>query len=117
MLGQLDTFDLEALMSDDPEFVGVFPLDGLPRGIDGRRTIKLIVNLEPRSLPGSHWVAIYRRDGKAFYFDTFGRLPPKDIHTWLSNNSRTWTNFDKTIQLANDKVSCGYICLEFLKKL
>ena len=114
---QLDTFDLEALMDDDPDFVGVFPLDGLPRGIDGRKTIKLIVNLEPRSHPGSHWIAIYRRNGKAHYFDTFGREPPKTIRTWLTNNSYTWTFFNKVIQAANDKVSCGYICLEYLKKL
>src|SRR3977135_1648595 len=80
-------------------------------------TIKLIANLEPRSHPGSHWVAIYRRDGKAHYFDTFGRPPPKTIHAWLSNNSLTWSYFDKVIQAANDKVSCGYLCLEYLKKL
>ena len=114
---QLDTFDLEALMDEDAAFVGVFALDSLPRGIDMHKTIKLIANLEPRSHPGSHWVAIYRRDGKAHYFDTFGRPPPKLIHAWLSNNSLTWSYFDKVIQAANDKVSCGYLCLEYLKKL
>ena len=53
-MGQLNTNDLEALMSDDPEFVGVFSRDRIPQGIDKRLATKMIVNLDPKNLPGSH---------------------------------------------------------------
>ena len=86
MDGQLNTFDLRALMSDDPDFVGVFALDQLPHhryATDRHVPIKLIVNLEPKSLPGSHWVAISRKlGGEAYYFDTFGQPPATEIAKW-----------------------------------
>src|SRR5271167_1590457 len=78
---------------------------------------KMIVNLEPNHLPGSHWVAIYRRAAKGYYFDSFGRLPPTTIRIWLANNTQRWAYQPRMIQSPNDKVSCGYICYEFLKRL
>jgi len=116
-LGQLTTFDLEILMSDTPNFIGVFSIDTLPAYLDRSKTIKLIVNLQPRHLPGNHWIAIYRKNGRGFYFGSYGRAPPPTIANWLSQNSNKWTFYDKIIQSPNDKVSCGYICMQFLKKL
>ncbi len=46
-MARLDTHDLEALMHGDPEFVGVFSRDTIPRGIDKRASLKMIVNLDP----------------------------------------------------------------------
>ena len=114
---RLDTFELRALMSDEPNFLGVFALDRLPQNVDKNRIIKMIVNLDPAHLPGSHWVAIYRRNQKAYYFDSFGNPPPTVIRGWLNNNSLDWKRHSKRIQSPQDKVSCGYLCIEFLKKL
>ena len=114
---QLNTYDLRALMSDDPEFLGVFPIDRLPRNVDACKTIKMIVNLDPANQPGSHWIAIYRHDKRAYYFDSFGNPPPHLILEWLNNNSLYWTRHYKSIQSPQDKVSCGYLCLEFLQRL
>src|SRR5271156_6467466 len=75
----------------------------------------MIVNLQPRHLPGNHWVAIYRKGGRGFYFDTFGREPAPTIANWLSQNTMTWKHYGRIIQSPNDKVSCGYICMEFKK--
>ena len=117
-LGQLSTYDLEILMCGEPNFIGVFSIDTLPPYLDRSKTIKMIVNLQPKHMPGNHWVAIYRnREGRGFYFDTFGREPPPTIGNWLSQNTNKWTYYDKIIQSPNDKVSCSYICMEFLKKL
>ena len=115
----LTTHDLLALLRHNPQFIGVFPLDRLPhmRGLDMHKTVKMIVNLEPNHLPGSHWVAIYRRAAKGYYFDSFGRLPPTTIRIWLANNTQRWAYQPRMIQSPNDKVSCGYICYEFLKRL
>ena len=114
----LDTFDLIELMEDDPDFVGVFSLDTLPRGINRHMPFKLIVNLQPRDKPGSHWIAISRAlGGEAYYFDTFGRKPPPTIASWLNNNSYKWRYSTTAIQDAKDKVSCGYLCINFLQRL
>ncbi len=115
----LDTWDLEALMEGEPHWVGVFALDRIPPMPGSRKVpLKLIVNLDPATQDGSHWVALYRNDlGDGFYFDTFGRPAPPPIAWWLSQHTNHWRGLDKQIQSANDKVSCGYICMRFLKEL
>jgi hypothetical protein len=114
---QLNTYELRAIMKDEPNFLGVFAIDRLPRNLEMSKTIKMIVNLDPAHQPGSHWVAIYRRNKKAFYFDSFGNEPPTTVRNWLNDNSISWTRHAKRIQSPQDKVSCGYLCVEFLKKL
>ena len=32
---------------------------------------------------GTHWVALYVQKSNAFYFDSFGALPPNDIMTFI----------------------------------
>jgi len=124
MDSRLTTTELQSLLGHDPQFIGVFPIDRLPRlgyghyqDMHRNKTIKMIVNLEPNHLPGNHWVAIYRRAGVGFYFDSFGRPPPSIIKTWLSNNTLRWMHWPRMIQSPNDKTACGYICYAFLKRL
>ena len=119
MLAQLDTLDIKSLMSGVEDFVGVFPSDKLPPYISPTSAIKMIVNIDPSTMEGSHWVAIYRQPHTriGYYFDTYGLPPPPRIHHWLAANCVHWRNFEKRIQSFNDRVSCGYICMEFLKKL
>jgi hypothetical protein len=115
---QLSTHDLRAMLRHTPDFVGVFPLNGIPPLIPPRKRIKMIVNLDLDSQPGSHWVAIYRRaDGNALYLDSFGRKPPPLIEQWLCKNTLSWKVWNKPIQKPHDRTSCGYICASFLKKL
>ena len=113
----LNTHDLRALMMGDPQFFGVYALDRLPHGVNRHATIKMIVNLDPASQPGSHWIAIYRRHGRAYYFDTFGHHPPKLIRDWLARNSTRYQHHTRTIQSPQDRTSCGYLCLAFLQGL
>ncbi len=115
----LDTWDLEALMEGEPHFVGVYALDEIPRVLGSRKVpVKMIVNLDPGELKGSHWVALYRNpQGDGFYFDTFGLPPPPPIAWWFSQHTNHWRGLDRQIQSVNDKVSCGYICMRFLKEL
>ncbi len=106
-------------MRDEPHFVGVFALDRIPAVAGSRKVpVKMIVNLDPASQDGSHWVALYRNaQGDGFYFDTFGQPPPRPIARWLSQHTNHWRGLNKQIQSTNDKVSCGYICMRFLKEL
>ena len=116
-LRQLNTNDIRHALRTDAAFIGVFPLDRLPRGVGKIKTIKLVANLQPANLPGSHWVAIYRCGGKGYYFDTFGEMPPHEIQCWLAANTLTWDYNRRIVQSKSDDASCGYICIYFLKKL
>ena len=111
----LSTQELESRMADDMDFIGVFALDRMPRQVAPGKC-KLIVNLQYANLPGNHWIAIYRNeDGVGYYYDSFGRLPPLEALGWLAKNCATWTWNTKTLQKLSDTVSCGYLCINFLK--
>src|SRR5271154_4556391 len=104
----LNTHEIREEMKDDPQFIGVFASNRLPSGVDRHATIKMIVNLDPASQPGSHWVAIYRRHGRAYYFDSFGQHPPDTIRNCLVDNSDSYRHYPRAIQSRDDKVSFGY---------
>jgi hypothetical protein len=116
-IAALDSNDLRAIMDTEPNFIGVFASNELPNRVPPNVTIKLIVNLDPKPLKGFHWTAIYRKQRRGYYFDTFGRPPPRRIRNWLSQNCLRWAFNEKILQSPNDKVSCGYICVKFLKEL
>ena len=120
-VGQLDTNDLRALMRGDDDFLGVYSLDTMPYQsavVNMQTPIKLLVNLDPKSKPGIHWIAITRLKGKGFYFDTFGRPPPPNspIRQWLARNTVGWKYSTRVIQDPKDDISCGYLCVKFLQQ-
>src|SRR5271154_1771499 len=90
MLTALSTHELQYAMKGDPAFIGVFPIDILPTGVNMLKTVKFICNLQPSNLPGSHWVAVYRTQGRGYYMDTFGRIPPPELQCWLGVNAKSW---------------------------
>jgi len=56
-------------------FLGTFPSDQLPEQLP--REFLLCSNIQTSKEPGSHWVALARLHGKVYYFDSFGKPPPK----------------------------------------
>lgn len=94
------------------KFGGVFPRDALPTHKD--KFCFFIVNLDPKHLPGSHWVAVAFKKDTSFYFDSYGRPPiHRDILNFLVKNSRIIKYNKKCFQ--NFKTStCGLFSLYFL---
>lgn len=45
-----------------------------------------IINLDPHYLPGSHWVAVYKENGKLCVYDSFGRQTKKILPDALEGN-------------------------------
>ena len=107
------TSELYDVMKRDPSFLGVFAIDKVPPVVKPGN-VKMIINLDPASKPGSHWVAIWRKGTAATYFDSFGRVPPPKIMEWLLVNSNSWIYNDKVMQSPKDKIACGYLCISFL---
>jgi hypothetical protein len=58
------------------KFAGVFPADQIPKLT--KRTPYAIANLDTSDESGSHWIALARKDGKVYFYDSFGR-PDKSI--------------------------------------
>jgi len=123
----MDTLTLCRLACSDSHikkgFAGVFPSDGLPKSAGSFKSF--IVNLDPKTKPGSHWTAIFFSHGKnpsiknksAFYFDSYGRLPSnKNIINFLVNNASNISYNFHGFQ-SFDSFTCGHFCLYFLYKL
>ena len=60
---------------------------------------------------GTHWTA-FIKDKNNLYFDSFGEVPPNQIHNLL----KKYTYNNKDVQ-SFDSDACGYYCIAFLKWL
>lgn len=94
-------------------FGGVFASDVLPQFKNNFNSF--IINLDPQSLPGSHWVAVFFDGETASYFDSYGRTPPTDILNFIRRNSSLLTH-NKYCYQDYFTLTCGYFCLYFLFK-
>ena len=73
----MDTEQISCALKDVGSFLGVFLSDLLPHSIQQRQSCTVIINTDPHTESGSHWLAIRfePRSSRAYYFDSFGRLP------------------------------------------
>ena len=68
--------------------LGVYPSDLLPHSIH-IQTGTVIINADPHTKEGSHWLAIHfePKSSKAFYFDSYGQTPSDfNIQAFLRRN-------------------------------
>jgi len=100
-------------LRDVKTFLGVFPSDLLPRTIT--QTGRIIVNCDPHTEGGSHWLAInfQPKSCSGFYFDSHGLRPYiPSIRSLLKRTCPVW-NFN-AVQLQGLTSSvCGHYCCVF----
>jgi hypothetical protein len=115
----MNSEEINKYLSKDKFFIGTFSIDTLP--IVDKRPITLIVNTDPSTRPGEHWIAIYLKEkSKGIYFDSYG-FPPLniEINNFMDENCRNkWKYNNIQIQPA-DGVSntCGNYCILFCKSM
>ena len=95
-------------------FLGAFPSDLLP-GHYIARSGTLIVNTDPHTESGSHWLAIHfqSKSHSSYYFDSYG-LPPyiPSIQSFIRRNCSVWDY--NTVQLQGlTSTICGKYCCLF----
>lgn len=95
-----------------PFFRGVFMRDTLPKR--PYKNESLILNHDSIKNIGTHWTAVVKVGKKAYYFDSFGRLPPpKELVNYLGTTTQIFYNY-KRYQVFNSVV-CGHLSLKFLR--
>ena len=118
-LTKMDTVQVENLLRADCKlsviFDGVYASDCLPMFCGGGDT-GLVMNIDPSTQSGSHWVSIYIQNGKGEYFDSYGMAPPlEDFMRFLKTNTKTWTYNKQELQ-SLDSTVCGHYCIWFLSE-
>lgn len=114
-LSNYDILDL-ANMLKIPHFHGVFMRDALSKKVKPKARECWIINHGSSQTDGTHWTALAKNANTAFYFDSFGKLPPPfEVIDYLSNsddtvslyyNAKKYQSYGSTI--------CGHLCLRFL---
>ena len=100
-----------------PIFIGVFARDDLPkRKLSRNKSHALIVNLDTKSQPGSHWIGIYapRKCTYIEYWDSTGRPPRHESILNFLNYQRDFFYFNNMSLQSIYTTTCGQYCLFFL---
>ena len=71
-----------------------------------------VINLDEYKDAGTHWIALYVKNKKVVYFDSFGvKHVPKEIIKFIKNKDIIANIF--RLQ-AYDSIMCGYFCIKFI---
>jgi len=116
----MNTLDLVHAIEQDPKshgkFCGVYAADTLPKVIENY-PCGLIVNTDPHTEKGSHWLAMYfTSEENAEFFDSYGHPPDfyqENFKTFLDSHSRKWTYNHRCLQSLSSSM-CGQFCVYFL---
>lgn len=116
----MNTIELIQAIKQDPKshgkFCGVYASDTLPKQIE-HYPCGLIVNTDPQTEKGSHWVAMYfPNELKAEFLDSYGNSPEfyqDSFKTFLDSHSRKWTYNHRCLQSLMSSM-CGQFCVYFI---
>ena len=111
----MDANEINRLLVNEKNFIGVFALDKLPKK-KVNRPVSMIINNEVSGEKGEHWVSLVMLKKQAYYFDSFGlQIIDKQILSFLAKQKITKVIFStKCIQsITSDK--CGLFCILFVK--
>ena len=96
------------MIKDEKSYLNTLSKDEIPL-IENNKF--LIFNLQNSNQPGSHWIALSRKDNNIFIFNSFAiRYIPKNIYE-IYKNSNIISNTYR-IQHINSNL-CGLFCILF----
>lgn len=105
----MNTDELADIISSNPNtrkyFKGVFPCDQIPQFQTGFA----IINTDPSTSDGRHWVLILRKNQSSMYFCSLAEPPEGDIRQYLAQFSTVQANCSPC-QFGNE-ISCGCFCI------
>ena len=95
-------------------YLGVFSADNIPLDhlSNQTKTVYFVLNSDPSSSPGTHWLACVKPPGSILeFFDSYGN-PPSFYHFYFPSNLTILHNHDP-LQSVYSAV-CGQYCIYFL---
>ena len=105
----LTNFEISEYYKNEPRFNAVYSRDNLPKTI---KKSAYVINLDEYTDAGTHWIALYVKDNKVIYFDSFGiEYIPEEIKKFIKNKDVIANIF--RLQ-AYDSIMCGYFCIKFI---
>ena len=105
----LTNFEISEYYENEPRFNGVNSRDNLPANI---KKGAYVINLDEYEDAGTHWIALYVKNKKVVYFDSFGvEHVHKEIIKFIKNKDIIANIF--RLQ-AYDSIMCGYFCIKFI---
>jgi hypothetical protein len=110
----LSNIDLENKLKGKKGFAGVFSVDTLPPL--PKTGMSLIVNLEPSTMEGSHWVAVYITEKHVVFFDPFGLSGPHLLNVWMRKMKKPIIYNNSQLQDINSQ-RCGEYCFYFVNEM
>ena len=97
------------------DHIGVYAADRLPTHLTP--STALVVNTEPHTDSGEHWVAIYldKSTNVIEYFDSYGQPPFNYFTQFLRHNCHYKYTYNKRKLQGYETSVCGHYCLTYLK--
>ena len=87
----------------------MFASDELP--VINVRPSVIVVNTDPASRPGRHWICMYLdEDALGEFFDSFGLWPQRVFERFMDKHCVTWTFNKKQMQSLVSRF-CGHYCI------
>ena len=99
--------------------LGVLASDQLPKKVIDYVPAVAIINTEPSTMGGEHWLAVFiNKNREGFFFDSYGRKAsyrgfPRDINDFLRKNCTRVYHSTKKVQ-ADTSTVCGQHCVFFI---
>ena len=99
--------------------LGVLACNELPKRVVKKLPMVTIVNTDPSSLPGTHWLAIYITEHRhGYFFDSFGHSAmyndfPKTIYDFMIKNCAKISHSSVCVQ-DHGATTCGEHAVFFL---
>jgi hypothetical protein len=113
---ELDCILSRAMHGSGCHFLGVYAADRAPtRLVD--YPCAYVVNTDPATKPGQHWVAFYAHSPQRLqFFDSYGRPPAAYPHVRLPHNAMPILTSNKYSFQSKRSVVCGHYCIFYLVK-
>ena len=109
----MNTLDILNVLQNEKDFGGVRPSDKLKTCEPNKF---YILNTDPSTKPGHHWVAVYLKPGLCEFFDSLGEAPSKynqDFDKLMLLNGPKYMYNTHRIQNYSSQV-CGHYCIFYI---
>ena len=114
----LTNFDLEKICKESHiQLNGVYMKDQLPKTVQNGNYIINLQSSNGGKNSGTHWTALIIHDQNAFFYDSFGAAPSKEIRLFIKRRKGCHLGFNNWIIQDIHSESCGWYCLALLKNI